>query len=218
MTGSTREQKLHSQVKEFMTSRRSETARRNALKIIQLLEEARKNIPVGKMKEEIGLVRAKDLIDELVGHDKEIKYVTTLFRLLKELERLGIIEKISQSLPHERGRPAIYYRTVPEIRERWFMSLDQAEQFYGKQFDELTDLRLQMLIAQDLLIECKCLKPGERIVDRFKKRWGRTPALSVIRDITMEKGTQKMSQIADKAGRIVGIEYRHGPDLRKTSG
>jgi len=215
----TQDQDVRGRVTKFLQGRHRDEMRQYVWKIIERLEDARKNPPADRQdSEEIGWVRVRDLLVEFVGNGKMIKNPTTLHRLLDDLSDDKILEKLILPTPHEKGRHATFYRTQSYFKPSWWVPRETLEDFYDKHYAYTLDLTLQLLLAEDLLKKSGCPDPSQAIQDQFKLRYGWEPAKIVVLDDKMPEGSQQSIPLpATKSSFGMPREVLRAGPLRKIS-
>lgn len=172
-----KKRELRSRITKFLRSRRSPKTKQYVGSIINVLEKAldndlRKRIPP---RSEAGWVRAKVLLDELVGPGKEIKNPTTFYRLVNDLSSETIIERQIKKIPEERMRTATYYRVIERYKRWWFLSREQLEEKHYKYLRCMRELTQHYVIARSLLEDLGCSNPQKKIAEEYKFLTGREP-------------------------------------------
>ncbi|MGD0079687.1 MAG: hypothetical protein ABSB80_03450 [Methanoregula sp.] len=206
-----REEEMHQKIVKFLRSRHQPATKQYVWKIIERLEQERiKNIQDNVKKSEIGWVRVRTLLDDLVGKgDGKIENATTFYRLLHDLSGERLIDKRVLKMAKEKGPKATFYRTLFDYQERWFYSRELLEKSIDEYEVYIRDLFEQFMIAQDLLTEMGCVNPHEIIIERFTRLRKREPFYIVRRDPNldhefMEQITQIPDQETPKRSRIYG--------------
>jgi len=171
-----REGELQLKIRRFLRSRRTADTKDYVYSIIEVLERRRKEDSERKIKKsDVGWVRVKELLDDLVGTDKKIKSETPLYRLLNDLAREMIIERRVVPMPEERMRPGTFYRTAEQYQLWWFLSREELEKQYAKSQIVLTELMRQFVIARDLLEDGGFADPQQKIAENYKLLYNREP-------------------------------------------
>ena len=147
---------------KFLDSRKSKATQSATIGIIRYLNHARQT-------HEGGWVRAGELQGFFVrqGHLSD----STLFRLLADMERAGLITKDASRIEygerslHNKKKPSVYYRTEAEWDiSRWVK--------YAAVIKEPTYCYAKYDIALKMLKEAGIENPKEEIEKRFEKDWG----------------------------------------------
>ena len=146
MTPDKREDEMRQKITKFLRSRHQPTTKQYVWKIIERLERERiKNTQDNVKKSEIGWVRVRTLLDDLVGKgDDKIENATTFYRLLHDLAENQLIEPQARKMPHEKGRKATFYRTLFDYQERWFYSRELLEKSIDEDEEYIRDLFVQV--------------------------------------------------------------------------
>jgi len=191
-----RGEEVHHRILKFQESRRNDTTKKSARKIIERLEEERQQDAEIESESDVGWVRLQTLIDEFVGKEKLIKNQTTLFRLINDLYREKLIDKIVFTNTKLRGRQATFYRTPSEYRQEWLLDRRQLEELCGERMICINGLIEQFQIAQQLLTEKGYQNPYSAIKEIYVQRHQTEPSYKVCIDLDL------LQNCTDKNGHI----------------
>jgi hypothetical protein len=137
---------LKIKIEKYINSRRNEETKKYTRDILIFLSEKFSD-------ENQGWVRVKEMQAALVNSG-DIPFNTQFFRLLDEMTKLKIIERIEKPRePEAPGRIPIYYRLPVICPVSWFMSIDEILELYEIKIEIAKELLKSFGINLDAEIE-----------------------------------------------------------------
>jgi len=139
-------------ITRFLRGRRTSETRNYVWMILkrlgkQIPEDVKKAIKPA----DLGYVRVKTLMDELVDFGK-IPNQTTFYRLLRDLNAADVIEKKSVPMKSERNRPATFYRIARSFdepfREMWFIPRKELEERLSAAEYRIEELEVELSLER----------------------------------------------------------------------